>query len=238
VGERHVSNLGEWDSVDDNLDTADHTPESSDAASSPLASAVAAALRSADLGAAVETAVQRAVQKRVDKVAAEAVHAVVDQDVDALARLRTAAEESVTVALTNAGGQDQAAGEGNGEGEQGTPQLYYPTLEAFVRDQLAPMYRRDVEGRIRFWCVQWWRHAEAIARLEALWRAWEHLRLDPATGMSVWFRDHADHHMNILFDPEGPFKRCAKGHGERLKALPIDAPPPGMFREDSEPASR
>ncbi|WP_216666160.1 DUF4913 domain-containing protein [Actinomyces faecalis] len=26
-------------------------------------------------------------------------------------------------------------------------------------------------------------------------RSWEHPRQDPATGMSVWLRDHADHHM-------------------------------------------
>ncbi|WP_221186477.1 DUF4913 domain-containing protein [Terracoccus luteus] len=38
-----------------------------------------------------------------------------------------------------------------------------------------------------------------------MWRAWEALRLDPATGMSVWWRDHADHHMTVLFSPEGPF---------------------------------
>ena len=58
-----------------------------------------------------------------------------------------------------------------------------------------PMYRRALDGTQRTWCPEWWRHAEAPSRLEALWRAWEHLRLDPATGMSVWFRDHADHHM-------------------------------------------
>lgn len=28
--------------------------------------------------------------------------------------------------------------------------------------------------------------------MEALWRAWEHLRLDGATGISVWFKDHAE----------------------------------------------
>lgn len=34
--------------------------------------------------------------------------------------------------------------------------------------------------------------------MEALWRAWEHLRLDGATGISVWWKDHADHHMSVL----------------------------------------
>lgn len=33
------------------------------------------------------------------------------------------------------------------------------------------------------------------------------LRQDPTTGISVWFRDHADHHMAVLLDPDsGPFE--------------------------------
>src|ERR687885_17687 len=67
--------------------------------------------------------------------------------------------------------------------DDGPPQLFYASLDEFVREQLAPMYRRALDGTQRTWCPEWWRHAEAISRLEALWRAWEHLRLDPATGM-------------------------------------------------------
>lgn len=119
------------------------------------------------------------------------------------------------------------------EGE--APALFYGSVAEFVRDQLVPMYRRDMEGTQRSWCPEWWRHAEAIARLEALWRAWEHLRLDPTTGMSVWFRDHADHHMPILLDSEGPFRRCSidKGHTDRLEPLKLVAPPDGLFPADA-----
>ena len=112
------------------------------------------------------------------------------------------------------------------------PTLYFNTLDAFVRDVLAETYRRDLKTARNTWCAEWWRHTEAIARLEALWRAWEHLRLDPATGMSVWFRDHADHHMRILLDnDEGPFKGCtpAEHHQNKLQPLPHKAPPDGMF---------
>lgn len=119
-----------------------------------------------------------------------------------------------------------------GELAEPPQELFYASLEDFVREQLAPMYRRALDGTQRAWCPEWWRHAEAISRLEALWRAWEHLRLDPATGMSVWFRDHADHHMAVLLDPDGPFKRCSpdKGHSTReLDPLPLVEPPPGLF---------
>ena len=111
-------------------------------------------------------------------------------------------------------------------GEDPTPTLFYATVEDFVREQLAPMYRRALDSPSRAWCPQWWKHSEAIARLDALWRAWEFLRLDPHTGMSVWFRDHADHHMGVLLSSEGPFKGCKpESHGERLKPLPLTPPP-------------
>ena len=95
-------------------------------------------------------------------------------------------------------------------------------------------------GHDRVWCPQWWRHAEAVARLEALWRAWEHLRQDAATGLSVWFRDHADHHMTILLDADGPFKGC----DGRTPSIPSTScrttrRPRGMFEpeESLEPPS-
>ncbi len=117
--------------------------------------------------------------------------------------------------------------------DEALPELCYPSLEAFVEQQLAPMWRRNLSANALTWCPEWWRHAEAIARLEALWRAWEHLRLDPALGMSVWFRDHADPHMSVLLDADGPFKGCSpeegKGHSPRLAALPCSSPPAGLF---------
>ena len=115
------------------------------------------------------------------------------------------------------------------------PGLYYLTLAEWVAEWLVPVYRRSILGHDRVWCPQWWRHAEAVARLESLWRAWEHLRQDPAIGLSVWFRDHADHHMAVLLDADGPFKGCDGRHSEHpLDELPHDPPPDGMF-EPEEP---
>jgi hypothetical protein len=113
------------------------------------------------------------------------------------------------------------------------PGLYYLTLAEWVQEWLLPVYRRSVLGHDRVWCPQWWRHAEAVARLESLWRAWEHLRQDPATGLSVWFRDHADHHMTVLLDADGPLKGCDGQHCEHpLARLPHDPPPEGMFEPE------
>ena len=106
----------------------------------------------------------------------------------------------------------------------------YGSLPDFVGNYLAQVYRRSVDGRNRTWCPHWWAHPEAVARLGALWRGFEALQADPDTGVSVWFRDHADHHMAVLFDPDGPFRGCSpeKGHQERLAPLPVGDPPPGV----------
>jgi hypothetical protein len=54
----------------------------------------------------------------------------------------------------------------------------------------------------------WWRYSQVVARLEGLWRAWEHLRQDPATGANVCWAEHAGHHMPTLLSPDGPFARA------------------------------
>lgn len=112
------------------------------------------------------------------------------------------------------------------------PSLVFATVDLFVQEHLASNYRRtlNVQGG-HTWCPEWWRHGEAISRLEALWRAWEDLRRDGKTGMSSWWRDHADHHMQILLSTDGPFKGCTpeKGHNPRLDPLPCVPPPKGLF---------
>lgn len=121
------------------------------------------------------------------------------------------------------------------------PTLYYGSVDEFVREHLRYVYRRHINGRGRVWAGRWWQYDEAVIRLEALWRSWEHLRLDPATGMSVWLRDHADHHMPALMDPEGPFAGVTEGAentNKRGEPLPYVAPPEGMFpdvRTEAEP---
>ncbi|MGV9924740.1 DUF4913 domain-containing protein [Nocardia rhamnosiphila] len=110
----------------------------------------------------------------------------------------------------------------------------YKNVVEFVENYLSVVYRRQVSDLSdTVWCPEWWKHTEAIARLDAMWRAWEHLRQDGATGMSVWFLDHADQHMAVLLDPKGPFKYCSvrNGHKDMLVPLPLTAPPDGMFSD-------
>ena len=111
------------------------------------------------------------------------------------------------------------------QGAEKAPELVYGSAEEFLHEQLLPTYVRSVTGKSAKWCIEWYFHPEAVSRIAALWRAWEHLRLDPATGMSVWWRDHADHHMRVLLDPQGPFYNCdMKEHREPEHLEPKKAP--------------
>ncbi|WP_459959046.1 DUF4913 domain-containing protein [Nocardia sp. IFM 10818] len=113
-----------------------------------------------------------------------------------------------------------------------TPMIYDSVVE-FVENYLSLVYRRDVtEHSRRKWCPEWWKHAEAVARLDAVWRTWEHYRTDGKTGLSVWFLDHGDPHMRELFDSDGPFKFCSptRGHQDTLPPLPLKSPQQGLFR--------
>ena len=54
--------------------------------------------------------------------------------------------------------------------------------------------------------------------------------------MSVWFRDHAEHHMSVLLDPHGPFAAAGAGDGrvntnddQKGAELPYTAPPDGLY---------
>lgn len=118
----------------------------------------------------------------------------------------------------------------------GVTEPYYADLLAFYTGFLAPTIRRR-DGGGRRWCPEWWRHAEAVARLTALWHAWETLRMEPGTGMSTWWTYHFEPCFNILADAErGPFQACDGKHKDKLKALPHTLLPPEWIAVWSEPA--
>ncbi|MFE6824946.1 DUF4913 domain-containing protein [Streptomyces sp. NPDC057690] len=112
---------------------------------------------------------------------------------------------------------------GTAEGSE-EPEFYFADVFVFVSDYLAQMIRRRVNGTSATWCPTWWEHPEAGARLSALWLAWEHLRQDPALGMSTWWLHHADPHLRVLMDADsGPFAACSPKDGHT--AYPFDPLP-------------
>ncbi len=117
-----------------------------------------------------------------------------------------------------------------------TPTMY-PDVAAWVGDFLVVVYARPVDTQNRqqtfHWCRRWWTHPEALDRLEALWRAWEALRLDPGTGPAIWWKDYADPAMRALLDEHGPFGKCRNGlhvtPDKLVPPLPVDHPDPALF---------
>lgn len=113
--------------------------------------------------------------------------------------------------------------------DEEVPQTYYCSVDEFVREKLVTSYRRLVgpPGAAPV-AADWWNYPEAVSWLDALWRAWEHLRLDRVTGAFVWWRDHADHHMRMLLDPQGPFS-VSKDTSDPGEPLLYTAPSAGLF---------
>ena len=106
-----------------------------------------------------------------------------------------------------------------------TPEPHFSNVYVFVEDFLSKVYARPVRAQASWrWCPQWWAHPEAVSRLEALWQAFEALRLDPGLGPATWWRDYADPTMGALSDPAGTFAACSdKGH-QVPPDLPVERP--------------
>src|SRR6266404_6667170 len=122
----------------------------------------------------------------------------------------------------------------NGDGTP-APEPVYSSVEEWVTSHFLPMFRRPLGGEYR-WCAQWWRHAEAITRLTALWHTWEALRLQPGTGMATWLRDHLDHHLPVLLGRTGPFSMCSEDEHIDPRQATAEQPPSGWWDLTPRPA--
>lgn len=113
--------------------------------------------------------------------------------------------------------------------------LEFPSLPAWVREWLMPNWRHRLRINETHWCALWWDHPEAITRLEAVWEAYEVMRLFDAPSLSVWIKDHLDAHMTALTAPTGPFIRCNAEQGihEQLPLWPVKEPPARFFKDAS-----
>lgn len=101
-------------------------------------------------------------------------------------------------------------------------ELEYPDVAAWVERY----WVRTIRRRSMPWCQQWWAHPEALARLGALWAAWETANAEGGASMSQWWLYHADGHLTALSDPRGPFAACTLDqHQPPAEPLPTLPPP-------------
>ncbi|MBK6015923.1 DUF4913 domain-containing protein [Streptomyces sp. MBT53] len=99
-------------------------------------------------------------------------------------------------------------------------------LADWVANLLVPTYLSEVSSSAT-WCASWWAHPAAVARLHAVWLAWQELT-DPETcgrtGPSVWHRDHLDPMVAQLRDASGPFGGCMT-NPDRSQHTDLPSPP-------------
>jgi len=122
-----------------------------------------------------------------------------------------------------------ATADGGAAEEEPTAPFFGSLLE-FVVEHFGPVYARNTSPTVR-WCASWWDHAEALYRLEALWRTWELYRLEPRLGIASWLRDYLDPQLRELTSPTGPFASCTPDRHSPVKALSTNQPPEGYLND-------
>jgi hypothetical protein len=104
----------------------------------------------------------------------------------------------------------------------------YPDLDTWVRDFLSQTVRRRLGGTLS-WCSHWYRHAEAVSRLNAMWQEWERSVVDDT--MSNWWLYHCDPHLNVLMSKNfGPFMACKPDEHRALDPLPLAESDPSLWQ--------
>jgi len=129
------------------------------------------------------------------------------------------------------GGDDarDAAGAEGAETRSAQVEPAFDTLQAWVDGYFSVVFTRSVGGEHR-WCGQWQDHPEAVTRLEALWRSWEALRLEPNLGIATWLTSFLDPQLAALTSRSGTFAACTP---DRHQSLVADASDEGDLRRAS-----
>ncbi|MFE0762884.1 DUF4913 domain-containing protein [Streptomyces smyrnaeus] len=137
------------------------------------------------------------------------------------------------------GREATSTSEGAKDGSKGPSSLFILALEGrayeqelaalatWVHNLLLPVYGREITSSSP-WCQQWSEHPEAVARLHALWLAWQQYTDAEAglAGPSLWHRDHLDPALLHLRAADGPFGACTTSPARpnhRLLAAPEPA---------------
>lgn len=105
-------------------------------------------------------------------------------------------------------------------------ETFFGNVYEFVEQWVIPRYRRKSPR----WDPNWFENIEALDRLEALWRAWEYLRLEGMTGMAVFWRDYFDPTMRELTEGTFFYMDEYADTVTKPRALQSNPPPQEVFR--------
>ncbi|GAB4590243.1 DUF4913 domain-containing protein [Nocardia sp. IFM 10818] len=149
----------------------------------------------------IDAEVARQLKALLAKTAAEKLAAALDADPELKQAIEDRAEQTAQAQLARLAA----------DAAQPPAPPAFDHVGDWVENYLAYVYWRDVEGinaDLR-WCAEWAKHAEALERLEPLYRRWLELSVTPE-GMLAWW-DIADRMMGKLMAKNGPFIRCTAG---------------------------
>ncbi|WP_330766996.1 DUF4913 domain-containing protein [Rhodococcus sp. M8-35] len=127
-------------------------------------------------------------------------------------------------------------GEDQSEDEPEKKQPKFKNVIEFVEGYFVPVIRRrisDNDGGLS-WDPRWWAYPEVVARLTALYQAWEEARAsDSMSAMSAWWIQHLEPHLRIILDGDtGPMAN-AKADRSFMgwPAMPADPVPANVLEE-------
>jgi hypothetical protein len=165
-----------------------------------------------------------ATEDKVEDISAafDDIEAILDDRADP-----TTPQPATTAGPTSPAGSDDAPAAETG--------LDMRRLVAWVRDNIALLLERKIPqtSGYPYWCRKWWLHPEAIARFEALRRAWAEAVVSDGNAMVVYF-EHLDAMLGVLCGENGPFCGCVKGEHRNdasARALGHDDPEESYFTE-------
>lgn len=119
--------------------------------------------------------------------------------------------------------------------DEPAPKPLFDDLEPWVTEYFAPIIARRLNKAVT-WCPEWWRHAEVIARLRALWEAWEAARLEGGAEMSAWWYVQVDAHLAVIMDGNsGPLSLCSPEEHKGLVAPLMTRPAPADWWSAEQP---
>ncbi|KAA1011856.1 DUF4913 domain-containing protein [Pseudonocardia sp. EV170527-09] len=113
------------------------------------------------------------------------------------------------------------------------PAMGLAELVIWVRSHVAQLIEKRIpqnQGRVR-WCRSWWLHGEAIARFDALQRAWTEAITGDGNALVTYY-EHLDRQLAALTDEDGPFAACRGGehaHDTRTGPLGQLEPDPDFY---------
>lgn len=91
------------------------------------------------------------------------------------------------------------------EKQEAEQEMAFETSEEWLTQWALPHYRRRFNAGGHKWDPAWWQYEEAQTVIEALWRTFEQMRWEGATGLASFMRDYFYPLMGQLTGPDGAF---------------------------------